>query len=149
MHASTGAGITTVERKGRNARKEFFLESLFAGLAVFAFIVVPATPKLAFSSGERRRVFSQSAPPAAIAFKSTPIHVVPRRPRAGISQNPAAIAPTAAPAVFAAYSRPVSPASQFAAIGNVAPIAAAGTPSSARLIATRTSAKRAGAAPSA
>jgi hypothetical protein len=38
---------------------------------------------------------------------------------------------------------------QSAAIGNVAPIAAAGTPNSARLIATRTSANRAGASPSA
>ena len=42
-----------------------------------------------------------------------------------------------------------SRANQFVAIGNVAPIAAAGTPTSARLMTTRTIANRAGAAPSA
>src|SRR6478672_9286837 len=79
----------------------------------------------------------------------TPTQVVPRRPSVGMSQKPAASAPSAAPAVFDAYSDPAPEkeawlwscdASQPAAIGKVAPIAAAGTPRSAR---------RAGAAPSA
>jgi hypothetical protein len=150
VHASTGAGFTTLERKGededdvergtRGTRRVFLffdLSVVFSARSAISALIVVGTEA------------SQSAPPAAMTFKSTPTHVVPRRPSAGISQNPAAIAPTAAPAVFAAYSRPVSPASQFAATGKVAPIAAAGTPSSARLMATRTSAKRPGAAPSA
>ena len=75
-----------------------------------------------------------------------------------MSQKPAPSAPSAAPAVFDAYNGPapdeetrasLCDATQAAAIGNVAPIAAAGIPRSARLIATRTIAKRAGAMPSA
>jgi hypothetical protein len=101
---------------------------------------------------------SHNAPAAAATFSPTPTQVVPRRPSVGTSQKPAASAPSAAPAVFDAYSDPVPEkearslsrdASQAAAIGKVAPIAAAGMPRSARLITTRTIAKRAGAAPSA
>src|SRR5438067_1138110 len=84
---------------------------------------------------------SHNAPAAASAFKITPTNVVPRTPIAGISQKPAAIAPAAAPAVLAEYSTPTSAAAALsvgsgfsrtaaanhrAAIGNVAPIAAAG-----------------------
>src|SRR5581483_171161 len=96
--------------------------------------------------------WTRSAPAAATAFSATPTHVAPVSPIAGISQNPAATAPTAAPAVFAAYRTPTSAAAvenHDAAIGNVAPIAAAGTPRIRRLTATRTTASRAGAVPSA
>jgi hypothetical protein len=88
------------------------------------------------------------------------IHVVERMPITGSSQNPAAIAPAAAPAVFAAYrnpaalaalrsDRPPEPANQAAAMGKVAPIAAAGRVSRPRLSATRMAANRAGPFPSA
>ena len=97
-------------------------------------------------------------------LSATPTQVVPRMPSAGISQKPAAVAPSAAPDVFAAYNAPAPAAAvsarssrdvafidaiQAAAIGNVAPMAAAGTPSSARLSVRRTRANRAGASPSA
>lgn len=89
--------------------------------------------------------------------------VVPRRPIAGTSQKPAPIAPAAAPAVFAAYNtlaldagvrdaradRIAASASQATPIGNVPPMAIAGTVSSSRLEATRTSPKRIGSPPSA
>src|SRR6266849_3827920 len=138
VQARAGAGATSIERKGRKAREEFVLGRVFAGSAVSALIVVDRA--------------SHSAPPAAATFNAMPTHVVARRPIAGIRKKPAAIAPTAAPPVLAAYSTPVSAAAlanQPAAIGNVAPIAAAGTPSRARLIATRTTANCAGAVPSA
>src|SRR6266849_5146872 len=101
---------------------------------------------------------SQSAPAAASRFNTTPMDVEPRRPIVGMSQKPAAMAPIAAPAVFAAYTAPASAAvapeavlsaNHAAASGKVAPIAAAGMPSSSRLSATRTAAKRNGAVASA
>jgi hypothetical protein len=95
---------------------------------------------------------NHQAPAAATAFNATPTHVVARNPSAGIRRKPAPIAPMAAPAVFTAYSRPVSAetlAYQVVAIGNVAPMAAAGRPMRMRLIATRTMPKRVGAVPSA
>src|SRR5947208_1422162 len=107
---------------------------------------------------------SHSAPRAAAPLSATPTQVVARRPTAGSNQNPAPIAPAAAPAVFAAYRTPASAADRLlagafivtyastnhdAAIGNVAPMAAAGTASSARLSVTRTSPNRTGASPSA
>src|SRR5205823_1222423 len=52
------------------------------------------------STASRRA--SATAPSAAPTFNATPIHVVARMPSAGSSQKPAAIAPAAAPAVFAA-----------------------------------------------
>src|SRR5262249_20604248 len=94
----------------------------------------------------------QTAPTAAVAFSATPTQVVPLTPIAGINQNPAATAPSAAPAVLAAYRTPASVVTgeyHDAAIGNVAPMAAAGAPRSSRLIATRTIASRAGVWPSA
>src|SRR6516165_9706943 len=94
------------------------------------------------------RAASHNAPAAAPAFSATPTRVVPRKPSRGINQNPAASAPAAAPAVFAAYRRPASAAvreNQLAAIGKVAPMAAAGAPSRTRLRMTRMSAKRSGA----
>src|SRR5713226_2614303 len=139
VQARAGAGAASIERKGRKAREEFVLGCVFAGSAGFTFHVAG-------------RDASHSAPAAATRFNATPTQVVARRPIAGIRKKPAAIAPAAAPAVLAAYSTPVSAAplaNQPAAIGNVAPIAAAGTPSSARLIATRTTANCAGAVPSA
>src|SRR5438046_2326805 len=45
---------------------------------------------------------NQKAPAAAPMLSATPTHVVPRRPNAGISQKPAATAPSVAPPVFAA-----------------------------------------------
>src|SRR6185436_7820407 len=51
---------------------------------------------------------SHHAPAAAATFNPTPTHVVARRPSAGIRRNPAPMAPSAAPAVFAAYSSPAS-----------------------------------------
>src|SRR5258705_4334894 len=105
--ASTGAGEgEDVNRGDRwNPRDRFLPFGLLA------------TPTLARSSGERRRpisadpgvrvsVDSQSAPAAAAMFSPTPTKVVPRRPSVGISQNPAQSAPSAAPAVFAAYKEP-------------------------------------------
>src|SRR6266851_2634983 len=53
---------------------------------------------------------SQSPPAAASRFSTTPMDVEPRRPIAGMSQKPAAMAPIAAPAVFAAYTAPASAA---------------------------------------
>src|SRR5438132_4715716 len=53
---------------------------------------------------------SHRAPAAATTFSVTPTYVVARRPTAGIRKNPAATAPPAAPAVFAAYRIPVSAA---------------------------------------
>src|SRR5437763_68016 len=85
-------------------------------------------------------------------FSAAAMNVAPRRPTAGIRKKPAAMAPAAAPAVFAAYGAPASTAvraNQAAASGNVAPIAADGIPRSVRLIATRTNANLAGAPPSA
>ena len=93
-----------------------------------------------------------------------PIQVVARTPIAGINQRPAASAPTAAPAVLAAYNPPASAApsdagdwrrdccgdlkaafvNQAAAIGNVAPIAMVGSPSAAMDSTTRTIPNRAG-----
>src|SRR5438105_749630 len=180
VQASRGAGESTVEREDRRGRKDSFSEepvlgddferracrarrALFfrsaicgfsarsAGSALFVRERLPISPSLAACSDERRPA-SHIAPVAATTFSATPTHVVPRRPRAGMSQKPAPIAPSAAPAVFVAYSVPVSPASaayQPAAMGKVAPIAAAGMPRSARLVATRIIAKRAGAVPSA
>src|SRR5262249_16661968 len=126
-------------------------------LVTFALTTEPGAPMLADVLAEPTRP-SKSAPAAAVTFNPTPTQVVPCRPSVGTSQKPAASAPSAAPAVFDAYrypapekdARPLSyDASQPAAIGKVAPIAAAGTPRSARLMTTRTMAKRAGAAPSA
>src|SRR6267378_6476747 len=87
-HASTGAGCetTTLEREARKARKEFFLESCFAG---FAFRLVGCEA-------------SHHAPAPATRFSATPTHVVARRPIAGIKKKPAATAPAAAPAVLTA-----------------------------------------------
>src|SRR5437879_2659670 len=97
-------------------------------------------------------------------FSATPAQVVARKPTAGMSQKPAAMAPAAAPVVLAAYRTPadasrrnrlrLSPGSdpednQTAAIGKVAPIATAGAPTRRRLTAMRTNANRAGAVPSA
>src|SRR5262249_12909272 len=94
-------------------------------------------------------------------------NVVPRTPIAGTSRKPAAIAPSAAPVVFAAYSAPASAAAPSfasdsrrslpapsapnhdAATGNVAPIAAARIPTSINPIAIRTTENRSGAEPSA
>ena len=147
-HASSGAGDAAggdedIERRVRRERRDcfFFVVAcrFSASSAISAFDVTV-------------RDWSHHAPAAAMTFSRTPTHVVARRPMAGIRKKPAAMAPAAAPAVFTAYSTPVSAAFrayQSAAIGNVAPIAAAGTPSSARLIATRTSANCAGALPSA
>src|SRR5580704_3577529 len=53
---------------------------------------------------------SQSPPAAATRFSTMPTDVEPRRPIAGMSQKPAAMAPIAAPAVFAAYRAPTSAA---------------------------------------
>src|SRR5216683_1605938 len=107
---------------------------------------------------------SHNAPRAAAPLSPTPIQVVPRRPTAGMNQKPAPIAPAAAPAVLAAYRTPasaeergaafglslaVTSENHEAAIGNVAPIAAAGTASNARLSVMRTNANRTGASPSA
>src|SRR5471030_1917288 len=145
--ARPGAGDTP--GKNRGARRErggsalafFFFEKDVS--AVFAISAV-------FSDCDRDA--SHHAPPAAVRFSATPTQVVARRPIAGIRKNPAATAPAAAPVVFIAYSTPVSAAFrayQSAAIGNVAPMAAAGMPRSARLIATRRTANCAGAPPSA
>src|SRR4051812_6828147 len=100
------------------------------------------------SAGSAPNVLFEShhAPPATTRFRLTPTHVVARKPSVGTRKNPAPIAPTAAPAVLAAYSTAAGfplraddaePANQAAAIGKVAPIAAAGTPTRNRLIATR------------
>src|SRR5262245_38469180 len=73
-------------------------------------------------------------------------------PIAGMRKKPAATAPRAAPAVFAAYKPPASAAPveyHAAAMGKVAPIAAAGSPIRTRLVATRAIANRIGAPPSA
>ena len=51
---------------------------------------------------------NHSARPAATTFSATATHVVPRMPRSSMSQNPAAIAPAAAPAEFAAYRAPAA-----------------------------------------
>src|SRR5262245_4301509 len=94
---------------------------------------------------------SHQAPTAATTFNATPTQVVAFRPSAGMSQKPAATAPIAAPTVFAAYkaAAELRAAVHAAAMGNVAPMAAAGMPTSVRLIRTRRSAKRVGAVPSA
>src|SRR5262245_35557858 len=89
---------------------------------------------------------------AATTFRAAPVHVAPRMPDAGIIQNPAARAPTAAPAVFAAYSAaapaalfaPLASTNHAAASGNVAPIATAGTPTSRRPINRRIDVNRKG-----
>src|SRR5262252_5019928 len=49
---------------------------------------------------------SHSAPPAEKRFRTIPTHVVARRPTAGMSQKPVAMAPSAAPAVLVAYNSP-------------------------------------------
>src|SRR5215212_11943878 len=82
VHASPGEGGATVERKGREARREVFLDFSFANSAGFA-----------FPSSDREA--SHHAPVAAIRFSITPTQVVARRPIAGIRKNPAAIAPAA------------------------------------------------------
>src|SRR2546426_1059924 len=155
LHARPGCGGDDGKRRAR------FGVFFSAGAAVSALIVVAVRA-------------SHSAPAAASAFKATPMSVVPRTPTAGISQKPAAITPAAAPAVLAEYSAPTSAAiavfsdtspdtvrlkadptalvfwaKHRAAIGNVAPMAAAGMRTSTRLSARRTAAKRAGAVPSA
>jgi hypothetical protein len=59
----------------------------------------PAPGTRAAAGRERAR---SNAPPATPTFSAMPIHVDARRPIAGISQNPAASAPAAAPIVFQA-----------------------------------------------
>src|SRR5262245_11651623 len=81
-HPSSGAGLNSGNRNdldGRNAR--------------FG-TVCRAT------SGVEKLEASQNEPPAAIRLRATPTKVVPRSPTEGTSQNPAAIAPSAAPVVF-------------------------------------------------
>src|SRR4029450_6131799 len=51
------------------------------------------------ATSDRGRV-SHNAPAAATTLSATPTQVVARRPTAGMMQNPAASAPSAAPAVF-------------------------------------------------
>src|SRR5947209_6232954 len=101
------------------------------------------------------------APAAPEALRMAARNVAPRTPIAGTSRNPAAIAPIAAPAVFAAYSAPASAApplsssfagppgaplnlaaNQDAATGKVAPIAAAGMPRRVRAMPRRTRPRR-------
>src|SRR5687768_16619911 len=96
------------------------------------------------------------APAAATTFNVMPTYVVPLTPSAGINEKPAKIAPAAAPSVFAAYNAPASCAAvdamrtiQRDAIGNVAPIHAAGTQSKPTLITSRSKAKVPPPAPSA
>ena len=75
---------------------------------------------------------STSAITLAAVLDAAPIRIAPDTPTAGISTNPATSAPTAAPAVFAAYSAPAEsvvdelPAARTAT-GNVAPSASDGT----------------------
>ena len=81
---------------------------------------------------------------------------MPLNPRAGINENPARIAPAAAPSVLAAYNTPASWAAVDAArtihreaMGNVAPMQAAGTHSSSTLMTSLSSANVVPPAPSA
>src|SRR5262249_7691755 len=101
-------------------------------VAAFALFWRPEGCATATRSSSSKALFAiHSAPAAAERLGATPTQVVPRRPSAGTSQKPAAIAPVAAPAVFAAYNTPASAivvASALAATGNVAPIAIAGIP---------------------
>ena len=139
--ATRGSAGVNVERGARSARRESL------GL-IFGFCGGCPASSVSIVVG---RDASQIAPPAATAFSAMPIHVVVRRPMAGRSQKPVATAPSAAPAVFAAYSTPasaVAPAYQPTAIGNVAPMAVAGTTRSATEISTRTAPNVAGARPS-
>src|SRR4051812_40783434 len=99
-HARLGLGLAGSEfnRGARRARGAFldFWSPLAAGAAE--------------AGAARGFVDNHKAPVAVTRFSATPIHVVPRSPSAGISQNPAAIAPNAAPVVLAAYRTPASAA---------------------------------------
>src|SRR5262245_33792479 len=91
VHASVGSGSGTGDDGSRRGCFRPFLD--FSGLTA-------GGTGSATSIVSRRE--SQSAPSPAVTLSATPIHVVPRRPRDGISQKPAPIAPAAAPAVLAA-----------------------------------------------
>src|SRR5262252_1848526 len=133
------------ERRAREARRVSFVRFLLPESFSWACL---AGSVFDFSASSIRAI--AIAPAAAIAFSATPTQVVPLRPSAGINQKPAAIAPAAAPQVFAAYNTPAEMDCAAAiATGNVAPIAAAGRPTRIRLMATRTNAKRVCASPSA
>src|SRR5439155_4142560 len=133
MQASPGAGFASsdednTERGARGARRDLALR--FSSTALFS----ASSAGSAFNVCECRAP-SHSAPVAAATFSPTPTQVVPRRPSVGMSQKPAPSAPSAAPAGFDAYNDPapeeetrasLCDATQAAAIGNVAPIAAAG-----------------------
>ena len=81
------------------------------------------------------------------ALAAMPVSVVPQTPSAGIRKNPAAIAPSAAPVVLAAYTLPpadaAAPLAEYhrTAIGKVAPSATAGTNTTARHTTSRLSGK--------
>ena len=93
--------------------------------------------------------------PAATVMDAAEI-VVSREPSAGRRMKDASAAPAAAPSVLAAYKPPAAPArrrgstiAQREATGNVAPRAAAGTPSSATTEQARTIPKESPPSPSA
>src|SRR5204862_1266608 len=92
--ATRGSAGVNVERGARSARRESL------GV-IFGFCGGCPASSVSIVVG---RDASQIAPPAATPFSAMPIHVVARRPMAGRSQKPVATAPSAAPAVFAAYS---------------------------------------------
>ena len=135
-----GKGGAAGARRDRSPRRAFALEG--------AIVLRGSRASSAWMADPREAI--HNAPAAAAPLSAAPAIVAPRRPIAGINQKPAAIAPAAAPAVFAAYSTPASAAAeayQPVATGKVAPIAAAGMPTSTRLIVSRTIANRIEASP--